>query len=120
MVVVMPMAGRGTRFPRSIYAEPKPFIMVEGRPIFAWAMKSLEGMVFSKFVVIALAEHKEYLEMHRHHFPSATEFILLDDVTQGQLCTVLAAKQHIQSTEDVLIASADTWVISTLGADIRK
>jgi len=41
-------------------------------------------------------------------------------VTEGQLCTVLAARDWITKDEDLLIASADTYVISPLANNIAQ
>ena len=39
--IVMPMAGRGSRFSDVGHTVPKPMIDVKGKPMYAWAMDSL-------------------------------------------------------------------------------
>ena len=42
------------------------------------------------------------------------EIIRLDEVTQGQACTVLNARQWIDNDEPLLIYNADTYCRTTL------
>ena len=41
MNIVMPMAGRGSRFAQLGIATPKPLIPVRGKPMYAWATEGL-------------------------------------------------------------------------------
>jgi UDP-N-acetylglucosamine diphosphorylase / glucose-1-phosphate thymidylyltransferase / UDP-N-acetylgalactosamine diphosphorylase / glucosamine-1-phosphate N-acetyltransferase / galactosamine-1-phosphate N-acetyltransferase len=121
MKVVMPMAGRGSRYANQGFSEPKPFINILGRPIFSWAMQSLRGVDFDELIVILLKDHESYINKFKDQFPSSTRYILIDEVTDGQLCTVLAAKEMLQDwVRDLLIISSDTLVVSNLGVDIRN
>lgn len=124
MIVVMPMAGRGSRFVNQGFEIPKPLIPVREKPMFAWALKSLEGVSYSKIVFIALAEHEERFQLSKSlqaHSPSADfELILLEDVTEGQLATVMKARALINKEEGLLILSSDTWVTSNIGQEIRQ
>jgi UDP-N-acetylglucosamine diphosphorylase / glucose-1-phosphate thymidylyltransferase / UDP-N-acetylgalactosamine diphosphorylase / glucosamine-1-phosphate N-acetyltransferase / galactosamine-1-phosphate N-acetyltransferase len=121
MKLIVPMAGRGARFAGSNYSLPKPLIPVAGKPMMHWAVQSLQSIPRSQVVVIALREHEAYgiTKIICDALPDA-EIILLPDVTEGQLCTVLAAHRFIDNDEDVLVASADTYVVSSLSADIAN
>jgi dTDP-glucose pyrophosphorylase len=117
------MAGRGSRFAGSRYDMPKPLIDVAGRPMVAWALDSLQGVNYSTLIFIALWEHERAFDVTarlRQIAGNDAEIVLLDDVTEGQLCTVLTAREWLDSPEDVLIASADTLVISRLGEEIAN
>jgi dTDP-glucose pyrophosphorylase len=117
MNIILPMAGRGSRFVEKGFTIPKPLINVEGKPMFAWALETIKDLSYDKLIVISLKEHKEYFkaeEVIKQYAPANTEIIFLDDVTEGQLCTVLAAKDHINNDNDLLIISADTIVKSDL------
>ena len=121
MKVVVPMAGRGSRFTRGGQNEPKPLIPVAGQPMLAWALKSLAGVPYSRIVFVVLQEHEDEFGIGGVVQSLAgpyAQIVLLDDVTEGQLCTVMAARHHIDSDEDLLIASCDTYVISNLARDI--
>ncbi|MFZ5970318.1 MAG: hypothetical protein ACOYXA_01880 [Bacteroidota bacterium] len=121
MVVVLPMAGRGSRYANQGYDTPKPLINVAGKPMVLWALKSLEGMTYSKLVVVALREHEEKFGISallKGHVRAPLEFVWLGDVTAGQLCTVLEARYLLPPLEDVLVAASDTLVEGNLGFDI--
>lgn len=121
MIVVMPMAGRGSRFNGSGYDRPKPLIEVNGRPMFVNALESIRHLAFSKLVIITLLEHEEHFGVTKYlkdFVNYETELIQLEAVTEGQLSTVLAAKSFIDTQEDVLIVSSDTIIDSDLHLDI--
>jgi len=123
MNIVMPMAGRGSRLAGWQQNTPKPLIQVAGKPMIAWAMESLRGLSATRLIFVALVEHEKqfgFINMLSRITRMPTEFVLLEETTEGQLCTVLAAKQWINTDEDLLIASADTLVRSNLGRDIQN
>jgi len=123
MIVVMSMAGRGSRFAGHGVARPKPLIPVAGKPMFAWALRSLDGLAYRRIVFVVLAEqeaHFDVTSLVRRYAGDRAEVVLLDEVTQGQLCSVLAARDYFDSDEDVLVASSDTYVRSNLARDIAR
>lgn len=122
MKVIVPLAGRGSRFERHKFEVPKPLIPVAGKPMIYWALKSLEGMSFTEIIFVALEEHEKrwgITRILRDIVGSKSNVLLLSEVTDGQLCTVLAARNHISSDCGVLIISSDTYVVSNLGETIR-
>ena len=113
MNIVMPMAGRGSRFAELGIATPKPLIPVCGRPMYAWAMESLPLELASRVVFICLAEHlreqalaRDIQERYSRLHP---EIISLSEVTEGQACTVLTAADWIDNDKPLLIYNADTY-----------
>ncbi|MDW8465870.1 MAG: glycosyltransferase family 2 protein [Chloroherpetonaceae bacterium] len=123
MKIVVPMAGRGSRFLNAGETTPKPLIAVRGKPMLYWAMKSVEGVDYSQLIFIALREHDErygVTTMLKTLYGKNAEIILLDEVTEGQLCTVLSAEDALDSPEDVLVMSADTFVKSKIGKHIAE
>ena len=123
MNVVVPMAGRGFRFADRGVETPKPLISVAGRPMIAWALQSLAGLSYRQIIFMALAEHEacHRVSILLHSLTGlSAQVILLDGVTEGQLCTVLAAREFISGDEDLLIASSDTYVVSNLAQDIAR
>ena len=68
-----------------------------------------------------MGEHDQQYQVKTQleaQFPEA-KVIVLDAVTDGQLCTILTARESIDSDEDVLVISSDTYVTSTIGEAIR-
>jgi UDP-N-acetylglucosamine diphosphorylase / glucose-1-phosphate thymidylyltransferase / UDP-N-acetylgalactosamine diphosphorylase / glucosamine-1-phosphate N-acetyltransferase / galactosamine-1-phosphate N-acetyltransferase len=113
MNIVMPMAGRGSRFAQIGIETPKPLIDVFGRPMYSWAMDSLPLELASRVIFVCLEEHlrQRSLEddIHRRYAHLNPEVIRLVEVTEGQTCTVLKAAAIIDSDEPLLIYNADTY-----------
>lgn len=120
----MPMAGRGSRFAERGFEIPKPLIEVAGKPMFCWALEGLLELDFSELILVVLEEHKARFERQLSGSLQLPERLIktvtVPNVTEGQLCTVLAAKSLIDSEEDVLVAASDTFIQSNLAIDILK
>ncbi|OYU96744.1 MAG: hypothetical protein CFE21_00200 [Bacteroidetes bacterium B1(2017)] len=123
MIVVMPMAGRGSRFSNKGYQTPKPLILVDGTPMFVRALLSLGNLEYELLVIIALLEHEaEYKvsELIAKYLPNKpVKLLLIDEVTEGQLCTVLLASEYFNH-KPVLVMASDTLVEGSLDTDIRN
>ncbi len=123
MNIVMPMAGRGSRFTDAGVQVPKPLIQVRGRPMYAWAMDSLPLALATRVIFVCLAEHLSNRALAadiRSRYAALSPVIVgLDHVTQGQACTVLEAREYIDNTEPLVIFNADTYVRSSLEARLR-
>lgn len=108
---ILPMAGQGTRFVEQGYTLPKPFLDVNGHPMFVQALKCLPQSDTNIF--ISLQDHQDY-------FPRAytekqffnCKFMALDTVTQGQACTCeLGITQFNLNLEDpIMITACDNGV----------
>lgn len=113
MNIVMPMAGRGSRFQEVGYAVPKPLIDVRGKPMYAWAMDSLPLRLAKRVIFICLAEHlrdRSLADDIRARYAAYDPIIIsLDKVTEGQACTVLEARPWIDSSDPLIIYNADTY-----------
>jgi NDP-sugar pyrophosphorylase family protein len=123
MKVVVPMAGRGYRFAEAGFETPKPLIDVLDRPMVAWALESLRGIAYSDIYFVCLREHERAYGMSsilKELAGPDAHVIFIDNVTEGQLCTVLAAREAINCDEDLLVMSCDTLVVSSLGQDIAQ
>ncbi|MFM9951265.1 MAG: sugar phosphate nucleotidyltransferase [Saprospiraceae bacterium] len=113
MLLVIPMAGRGSRYADKGFERPKPLIEVAGKPMLQHAFRSVSQLRYRKVVFVALKEHEEAYDLHRiirEEVVREFELVLLDDITEGQLCTVLEASGHFQEGEGLLIAASDSYV----------
>lgn len=124
MNVVMPMAGRGSRFAEVGYRMPKPLIDVRGRPMYAWAMDSLPLALATRVVFICLAEHLRERaladDIHARYAAFDPVIISLDHVTEGQASTVLVAREYIDSDRPLIIYNADTYCKTGLERRLRS
>jgi len=119
MNIVMPMAGRGSRFAQLGIATPKPLIPVRGKPMYAWATEGLPLSLARRLIFICLAEHLVERELEYDIKSRYAQYdpaiIALDHVTEGQASTVLTARDFVDSDEPLLIFNADTYCPTNLG-----
>lgn len=111
MNIVLAMAGRGARFRDAGWSIPKPLIEVLGEPMYSWALKGLPLDLADRVILIVSEElntddefNREVRERYRH----LPLIIRSTPPTQGQVCTVLVARDLIDNDEALLIFNADT------------
>lgn len=123
MLLIIPMAGRGSRYSNVGYTTPKPLIEINGKPMLYHAFQSVKDVQYEKVIFIALKEHEETYgvsKLIREQIVEDFELILLDDVTDGQLCTVLRASEYFKPNTSILIAASDSYIESTIHKDIQN
>lgn len=84
---LLPMAGKGSRFKIDGYSIPKPFLEIEGKPMF---LKSIENFPISdNYVFICLEEHINNYDIKKMISREYSNFkiISLKETTGGQACT---------------------------------
>jgi NDP-sugar pyrophosphorylase family protein len=110
--IVMPMAGRGKRFADAGYASPKPLIPVHGRPMTEVVIENLRPACPHRFVFLILREHAEAFGFDRHlrAWAPGSEVRYVEHVTEGAACTVLLARDLIDTDDPLMIANCDQWV----------
>lgn len=106
--IVIPMAGKGSRFVKAGYKVPKPFIDVNGAPMIQRVVENLTPYEPYRFIFLARRDHEEYIKAHMSF---ATNVIYVDEVTEGAACTVLLARNIINSYEPLVIANSDQLVL---------
>lgn len=111
--IVVPMAGRGSRFANAGYTTPKPLIPVGGKPMIQWIIENVRPSQPHRFTFICLEEH-----LHTYPEVPATlrrlcpgcNIVTVKHVTEGAACTVLLAREHIDNDEPLMIANSDQYV----------
>lgn len=109
--IVIPAAGAGSRFVQAGYKLPKPFIDVGGKPMIERVLNNL-NVDDADFTLIVQQEHRR---MHPEYFMRLQDryhcrYVATKGVTEGACCTVLLAREIIDSTEPLLIANSDQLV----------
>jgi dTDP-glucose pyrophosphorylase len=112
MNIIIPMAGEGKRFREVGYNMSKPFIDVNGRAMINRVIDNLIPLNPSKFIFICRKEDKAELEELLTERPLGPEYAIVttDGTTEGAACTVLLAKEFVNSHESLLIANSDQIV----------
>lgn len=110
--IVVPMAGRGSRFAVAGYADPKPLIPVHGTPMIQLVIENLRPPVEHRFVFVCQREHIEAYELDRllPQWAPGCVVVAIDGVTEGAACTVLTAREHVDSDDQLIIANSDQYV----------
>ena len=110
--IVIPMAGRGSRFAEAGYKDPKPLIPVHGKPMIQVVVENLTPKCEHRFIFICQNQHiKDYdLEPKLKSMAKNVEIIGIDGITEGQVCTVLKAKDLINNDEPLMTANSDQYI----------
>lgn len=110
--IVVPMAGRGSRFEQAGFTVPKPLIPVFGRPMVRLVIDNIRPSTPHRFIFIAQSESivKYGLERLLRQWAPRCEIIPLDGITEGAACTVLTAKSLIDTANPLMIANSDQYV----------
>lgn len=116
LTIVVPMAGRGSRFRDAGYTIPKPLIPVLGRPMIARVVDNVRPQRDARFVFLCQAEHiAEYaLERTLGELAPGSAIVPVDGVTEGAACTVLLAEHEIPRDEPLMIVNSDQWVDTSI------
>ena len=108
--VVIPMAGRGSRFTKAGYVFPKPLIEVKGKPMIQMVVENLN--IDGKFIFIVQKEHMEQYQLKAllKLIAPGCEIIVISGITEGAACTVLKAKEFINNDMPLLMANSDQFL----------
>lgn len=110
MNIVIPMAGAGSRFESAGYTFPKPLIDVEGQPMIHKVVNNLNIQGRYIFLVQKAHYEKYSLDTLLNLIAPGCEIIQLEGLTEGAACTVLTARDLIDSDEPLIIANADQYI----------
>jgi NDP-sugar pyrophosphorylase family protein len=110
--IVLPIAGRGSRFANVGFKLPKPLIEIHGIPMIEFVVKNIKPKCDHKFIFVALEEHLNFLGMREtlNRIAPGCVIVPVNNVTQGAACTVLLAKEYINNSDQLMIANSDQWV----------
>ncbi len=114
--IVVPMAGRGSRFVAAGHQLPKPLIPVRGQPMIELVVDNLRPQRSHRFIFLVLAEHRRAFHLDEVLTRLAPGCVVLEvpSVTAGAACTVLAARDLIDNDNPLVIANSDQYVTDGL------
>lgn len=110
--IVVPMAGRGSRFAQAGYKMPKPLIDIYGHPMIEYVVKNIRPAREHRFIFICQQEHLEKYDLANtlERIAPGCAVVTVDHITEGAACTVLLAEKYIDSDEPLMIANSDQYV----------
>lgn len=104
--ILIPMAGRGTRFARVGYTVPKPMIPVLGKPMIHHVIDNL-NIDGAKWHFVVLSDHlEEYDKLHE--LPG--NIVKQHGMKQGAACSASLAFEHLNPDDPVLVANSDQFI----------
>lgn len=116
--IIVPMAGRGSRFAQAGYAMPKPLIEIYGHPMIEYVVKNIAPAQEHRFIFICQQEHlKKYnLANILERMAPGCVVVTVDHITEGAACSVLLAERYIKSDDPLMIANSDQYVDTDINA----
>ncbi len=121
--IVIPMAGKGSRFIEAGYTFPKPLISIKNKTMIEVVIKNLKPKIKHRFIFIAQKEHCEKYDIYnvlKKTTDNNFELIQINGVTEGAACTVLLSSQYINNDDDLLIANSDQYIDTDINDFIKK
>lgn len=111
MNLLIPIASFSKFFNLDDYGYPKPLIEISGKPMIQHVIENItKNQKFKKIIFVVKQD-----ECDKYHLdsvlnlvsPVLPEIVKLRADTQGALCSVLLAVQHIYNDEPLIISNAD-------------
>lgn len=110
--IVVPMAGRGSRFAKEGYTDPKPLIKLHDKRMIQVVINNLTPSIPHRFIFVCQRQHVEdyNLENYLKKWAPNSEIIAIEGITEGAACTVMCAEKYINSNDPLMIANSDQWI----------
>jgi NDP-sugar pyrophosphorylase family protein len=110
--IVLPMAGRGSRFADAGYTIPKPFIPVHGVPMIKVVVDNLTPKCPHRFIFVCQKAHMDAYDLTAKlkSYARKVEVIGIDGITEGQVCTALLAGKFFDNDEPLMNANTDQYI----------
>ncbi len=118
--IIVPMAGRGSRFTENGYTDSKPFIDVNGKPMIQRVIENLNIEFDSNYEFVLICLKEDYDKYDFSIFDDIIgheewDVICLEDVTEGAAQTLLQAEQYINNDTPMLSFNTDQMVDYDIG-----
>lgn len=109
--ILIPCAGRGSRFEQAGYKLPKPLIDVNGKPMIQVVIDNVK-IPDAHFIFLVQKDHisKYQIDSKLKQLVPDCTVIEVDGVTEGAACTALLAKELIDNDLPLMIANSDQYV----------
>jgi NDP-sugar pyrophosphorylase family protein len=110
--LILPLAGKGSRFREEGFDKPKPLIEVDGKPMIVKAVECLPQS--DENVFICLEEHINDFQINQvlgNYYPNS-KIWSLTDVTEGQACTceIGMSQFNVDLENPIMISACDNGV----------
>lgn len=110
--ILIPMAGRGSRFLNAGYIKPKPLIDVNGKPMIQLVIENIRPKREHRFIFVVQNEHIQDYKVDKllKNLCPTCEIVVIDGITDGAACSSLKAITYINNKDPLMIANSDQWI----------
>lgn len=108
--VIIPAAGRGSRFASAGWKRPKPFIDVAGLPMVTQVIKNISPPGAHTTLLLQSEHIRTYSEITRNLEQCGIDIFPVEHLTEGTACTVLLAQRTYDDERPMMIANSDQIV----------
>ena len=108
--LLIPAAGKGSRFAKDGWRKPKPFIKIDNKTMLENVLENIDLVNSRRYIVIQKEFGNEYQEELRRLRTICSKIIEIDGQTKGTASTIVKAREYIDNDNGLLIANSDQIV----------
>ena len=114
--VIIPMAGKATRFQERGHTFPKPLFEIGNRSMIEIVLENLAPPAPVQYTFVCRKEHLSqfYLGDMLRLLAPGCRVISLENDTAGALCSVLLAVDNLKPDDEILVANGDQFITTSL------
>lgn len=109
--LILPMAGKGSRFSEQGYKLPKPLIDVNGKPMIIQAVDCLPNTINKTFICAQEHVNEYNIDETLKKYYSNASVITVNKTTEGQACTCELGLAELNADNPILISACDNGVL---------
>lgn len=109
MNVIIPLAGEGKRFLDAGYSTPKPFILVNEKPMIQLVIENLN--IDGRHIFIIQKKHSDEFNLQSFLKSLKPDCVVIEinEITEGPACTALIAEEYIND-DSLVIVNCDQMI----------
>ena len=110
--LVIPMAGRGSRFTEAGYQTLKPLLPIHGEPMVSVVLRNLFSEKLSDVILVCQRDTFESRDLRAalSWLEIPLTILCVDEITQGPADTVKVARLAIRERDPLVIANSDQYL----------
>ena len=110
MKAIIPVAGTGVRLRPLTYTQPKPLILIAGKPIISFIIDQLRSIGIEDFVFVIGYLGEKIQHFIEQTYPEINSTFVTQQSRQGSGHAIWTARTAFQDTDEVFIVFGDTII----------
>jgi RpiB/LacA/LacB family sugar-phosphate isomerase len=109
--IVIPIAGKGARFPKEQWIVPKPLVLIDDKSIIEWSVECVDYTDCNMIFVVRQDHIDEFSidDFLKKKFGDSVKVVATKNVTRGSVETVLCARGEIDPDSPLIIHCSDVF-----------